>query len=90
MHSELVAALGRKRDIERSLLELEVQLYNYESSFLEKYSQGINLLKGFSAPTFFAPAADSSNVSLSQIDDSLRIFSNSSATSHKVGLFIIY
>ncbi|KGG49964.1 hypothetical protein DI09_99p90 [Mitosporidium daphniae] len=86
IHSELVAALGRKRDIEKSLLELEVQLYNYESSFLEKYSQGINLLKGFNAPSFFGTTGDGAGAgaSLNRIDDSLRIFSNSSTTSHKI------
>lgn len=57
----MIAAMKRKREIEKSLLELEVQLYNYETSYLEKYSAiGTSLIRDFDATAFLGNSTSTS------------------------------
>ena len=94
MEQELIDCMRKKKLIDRQLLDLEVQLYNYETSYFEKYPNG-NLLKGFdtfqpSGTVTTAPLANGVSQSLYNgstvvISDEDRLFSNSSLTFQKVG-----
>lgn len=81
---ELIDCIRKKREMDRVLVDLEVQLYNYETSFLERYSQSGSIVKGFDPSAFLSllvspdgPKGDSTP------SDSDRIFSSSSLTTQK-------
>ena len=75
--------------IDRQLLDLEVQLYHYETSYFEKYPNG-NLIKGFDSAVGStaanAPLANTSQTfpGAARLPDEDRLFSNSSLTFQKV------
>lgn len=81
IEQELIDCIRRKKEMDRLLIDLEVQLYNYETSFLEKYSASGSIVKGFDPSTFLSLLTGGS--STGTISESDRIFSSSSLTTQK-------
>jgi chromatin modification-related protein EAF6 len=84
--------MQRKREVERNLAALEVQMYNTEGRYLEQTASLGNVAKGFqgylTAGTQRQTANSSGGVNLfsgssSVVHDSERIFSQSSSTYRK-------
>lgn len=81
VEQELIDCIRRRKEMNRLLVDLEVQLYNYETSFLEKYSASGSIVKGFDPSTFLSLlTGGSSTETISEFD---RIFSSSSLTTQK-------
>jgi hypothetical protein len=84
VEQELIDCIRKKREMDRILLDLEVQLYNYETSFLERYAQAGSIVKGFDPSTFLSllvsPDRTGGNKELPESD---RLFSSSSMTTQK-------
>ena len=95
VEQELIDCIRRKKEMDRLLLDMEVQLYNYETSFLERYASSGSIVKGFDPPTFLslltgtpahsgtARAGGNGILAGSHIAESDRLFSSSSMTMQK-------
>ena len=55
---ELASLLSRKRQVDKNLASLEIQIYQFEASYLEETSAVGNIIKGFDG--YLAPAAATS------------------------------
>jgi Histone acetyltransferase subunit NuA4 len=84
VEQELLDGIRRKKDVDAQLLDLEVQLYHYETSFLEKYGMIGSIVKGFD-PTTFLVSPLSGEDRLHEVPEEDRLFSSSSLTTRRVG-----
>lgn len=75
---ELHELIERKKQIERNLINLEVQIYNYETLYLEETSQCGNLLRGLDGYL-----GGRSERRKGPVQEDERVFSSSSATYQK-------
>ncbi|KAF8578082.1 NuA4-domain-containing protein [Ramaria rubella] len=75
---ELIDALARKRVVDRQLISCEVQIYNFEASYLADTAGngGGNIIQGFDG-YLKNPGV---NKRRSEVSDADRMFSNSSST----------
>ena len=75
VEQELTDLLRRKREIDKQLLQLELQIYNYEGSYLEDTLSHGNIIRGLDGYL-----SNRSERKRGPIKESDRIFSRSSAT----------
>ncbi|GJJ15552.1 hypothetical protein Clacol_009830 [Clathrus columnatus] len=77
---ELIEALAKKRDLDRQLIQCEVQLYEVEAQYLAETSSGSggggNIIQGFDGYL----KNTGPNKRRNEINDGDRMFSNSSST----------
>lgn len=79
VEQELADLLRRKREIDKQLVQLEVQIYNYEGSYLEDTQSHGNIIRGLDGYV-----SNRSERKRGPIKESDRIFSRSSATYQRV------
>lgn len=98
LEDEITILLQRKREVERNLAALEVQLYNSEGRYLEQTLSLGNVAKGFDGYMQLAigqrQTANSSALNVfgagsTAVQERDRLFSQSSSTYLKVRLLII-
>ena len=83
LESELNELIRKKKDIDKALTQLEVQIYNYESNYLEEsYS---NITQGIES--YLSNRADRKKYNIKEEE---RIFSNSSVTYQRVTKMLIF
>ena len=84
---DLVDALSRKRAIDRQLISCEVQIYNFEASYLAETAGngGGNIIQGFDG-YLKNPGV---NKRRAEVSDADRMFSNSSSTYAKVSVLTL-
>ncbi|KAG8851818.1 hypothetical protein FRB96_009093 [Tulasnella sp. 330] len=79
--AELVAAIHKKRAIDRNLATLEANLYNFEGSYLQDtVNSGGNIITGFES--YLKTNTNTRRKAEMNLDND-RLFSNSSMTFHK-------
>lgn len=83
---DLIEALARKRAIDRQLIACEVQIYNFEASYLADTAGngGGNIIQGFDGYL----KNQAVNKRRAEVSDADRMFSNSSSTYAKVRLLL--
>lgn len=75
---DLLQLIERKKQIERNLINLEVQIFNLETAYLEESHHWGNLIRGLDGYLMGRPERRKAVV-----QESERVFSNSSATFQK-------
>ena len=80
LENELEELINKKKEVDRNITQLESQIYNYETSFLEESKT--NITRGLDG--YLSNRSDRKHYNVKDTD---RIFSNSSSTFQKV-LFI--
>merc|ERR1711879_731105 len=76
----LEEAIRKKREIERNLMDIEKQIYNFEGSYLEDTAIYGNVVKGWERYLTLKTATVSDLSKLKKFKDSDRLFSHSSVT----------
>ena len=81
---DLIDALARKRAIDKQLISCEVQIYNFEATYLADTAGngGGNIIQGFDSYL----KNPSVNKRRTEVSDADRMFSNSSSTYAKVSV----
>lgn len=79
---ELIEALSRKRALDKQLMQCEIQIYNFEATYLTETATagGGNIIHGFDGYL----KSQGMNKRRTELSDSDRMFSNSSSTYAKV------
>ncbi|CAF3820397.1 unnamed protein product [Rotaria magnacalcarata] len=80
--SELAQLLKKKEEIEKSLSDIEEQIYAFETSYLKQTQDTGNCIRGWSSCLTSGNGNNNSNDKSAKFRESDRLFSYSSATSY--------
>ncbi|CAO3634740.1 unnamed protein product [Mucor hiemalis] len=78
---ELLGLLGRKKQVDQNLINLEHSIYLFEGSYLEDTQQNGNIIRGFEG--YLTNRQDRKRPKFTELD---RLFSLSSSTYQKVSI----
>lgn len=87
IRKELTALIERRQNLQEALSQLETQIYNFETTYLDETSEYGNIFKGWNRYALTAPLQKSASMKLEKksnrktVRDSDRLFSSSSVSS---------
>ncbi|GMR53390.1 hypothetical protein PMAYCL1PPCAC_23585 [Pristionchus mayeri] len=87
IRKELTALIERRQTLQEALGQLETQIYNFETTYLDETSEYGNIFKGWNRYALAAPLSKTTAIKLEKksnkkgVKDSDRLFSSSSVSS---------